>query len=248
MPCDPVNMTARECPPAQVADGMAPDAELQPDRLARRWTPVALLLLLAGMALLIDLDISRHMVDQDWAQPWQRIRKVVHNVLEAVEPFGQPTAVICVSLAIVFCAGPKRGAGFRIAAGALCSGLFADLLKTTVARVRPRNFDFAGTVTSTFRNFLPGSGGGSPIQSWPSAHTAMAVGFCLALSSVFPRGRVLFYTLAAMVAMQRIETGAHYLSDTLSGAAVGYAVWMIVFVQGPIARYFDADEIRWARR
>jgi membrane-associated phospholipid phosphatase len=204
-------------------------------RSALRWVPVFVLLLLAGLALAVDLSISRLMVDDRWPQPWQSIRKTVHNVLEAMEPFGQPTVVIAVSLAVMLCGGANRGIGLRIAVAGLCSGLVADLLKTMIARIRPRNFDFAGSVADTFQGFLPGTLAGSPMQSWPSAHTATAVGFCLALSTVFPRGKILFFTLAAFVAIQRIETASHFLSDTLCGAAVGYVVWWTVFFQGPVA-------------
>ena len=64
----------------------------------------------------------------------------------------------------------------------------------------------------------------------------MAVGFCLALSTVFPRGRWLFSGLAVLVAMQRIEIwGRKYLSDTLFATAVAYGVWIVVFGQGASA-------------
>jgi membrane-associated phospholipid phosphatase len=119
-----------------------------------------------------------------------------------------------------------------------------DLLKLCVARVRPRHFDFQGSVFDTFSDLLPGSGGGSHVQSWPSGHTATAVGFCLALSAVFPQGKWLFRALAALVALQRIESGAHYLSDTLFAAGVAYVVHLVVFGSGPVGRRFDRIETR----
>ncbi|MGE5193055.1 MAG: phosphatase PAP2 family protein [Deltaproteobacteria bacterium] len=191
------------------------------------------------LAFAIDVPLSRAMVHG-------QALKSLHRFLETIEPFGQPPAVIAVSLAVLLCGGVRRGAGFRIAAGALLSGLTVLLLKMCVARVRPRHFDFQGTVFDTFSGLLPGSGGSSHIQSWPSGHTATAVGFCLALSAVFPKGRWLFQILAALVALQRIESGAHYLSDTLFAASVAYVVHLLVFGPGLVGRWFDRIEVRWA--
>jgi membrane-associated phospholipid phosphatase len=200
------------------------------------------LIVLAGLsALVVDLPLSRAMVEGQALRP-------LHDVLNSIEPFGRPPAVIAVALAVLSCGGARRGAGFRIVAGALVPGLIVDILKLCVARVRPRHFnDFQGAVFNTFSGAFPGIGAGSEMQSWPSGHTAVAVGFCLALSAVFPNGRWLFRILAALVALQRIESGAHYLSDTLFAAAIAYAVIAVVFGRGPIGRWFDRVESRWAK-
>jgi membrane-associated phospholipid phosphatase len=58
-------------------------------------------------------------------------------------------------------------------------------------------------------------------QSFPSAHTATAFGLALCLASLYPQGKGWFFTLASLVAMQRMVAGAHYLSDVLAGAAIG---------------------------
>jgi membrane-associated phospholipid phosphatase len=191
-------------------------------------------------ALAVDLPLSRAMVEGQALRP-------LHYVLNSIEPFGQPPAVIVVSLAVLSCGGVRRGAGFRIVAGGLAPGLTVDLLKLCVARVRPRHVsDFHGAVFDTFSGAFPGISAGSEMQSWPSGHTAVAVGFCLALSAIFPKGRWLFRVLAALVALQRIESGAHFLSDALFAAAIAYAVFAIVFGRGPIGRWFDRVESRWA--
>jgi undecaprenyl-diphosphatase len=221
-----------------IGSDQRPASQLFPSRSAPREYATLGLLLLAGLlALAIDLRLSRAMVED-------HALKSLHRFLEMIEPFGQPPAVIIVSLAVLLCGGARRGAGFRIAAGAILSGLAVDVLKLCVARIRPRHFDYQGTVFDTFTGPLPEASGGSHIQSWPSGHTAIAVGFCLALSAVFPRGRWLFRILAALVALQRIETGAHYLSDTLFAAGAAYAVHLAVFRSGPIGRWFDRLEAR----
>ena len=216
-------------------------AEVSPTA-ARSLGTFALILLAGVLALAVDLPLSQAMVQGHLLRP-------MHYVLSALEPFGQPPAVIAVSLAILSCGGVRRGAGFRIVAGGLVPGLVADILKLCVARVRPRHVsDFHEAVSTTFGGIFPGTGAGSEMQSWPSGHTAVAVGFCLALSAVFPKGRWLFRILAALVALQRIEAGAHYLSDTLFAAAIAWGVYATVFGGGPIGRWFDRVEARWAYR
>jgi membrane-associated phospholipid phosphatase len=206
----------------------------------RRHIMMCGLFALAGiLALAIDVPLSQALFSEK-SLHW------LHGFLESVEPFGQPSAVIAVSLGVVMCGGVRRGSGFRIAAGALLSGLAVLLLKLCVARVRPRHFNFEGTVLDTFSGILPGSSG-SHLQSWPSGHTATAVGFCLALSAVFPKGRWLFRVLAVLVALQRIESGAHYLSDTLFAASVACIVHLAVFGTGPAGRWFDGVEAQCAR-
>ena len=195
------------------------------------------ILIAACLALGLDLPISRAMVQQ-------HVLGSLHHFLGSMEPFGQPPAVIISSLAILLCAGARRGVAFRIAASALLPGLSIDVLKLCVARIRPHHFDFEGTVFETFCRWFPGTTGGSAHQSWPSGHSAVAVGFALALAAVFPRGRWLFATLAALVMLQRIETGAHYLSDTLFSAAAAYAIFSLVFGRGPVGRVFDRIEAR----
>src|SRR5262245_13371548 len=72
---------------------------------------------LAGIfALAIDVPLSQAMFSEK-SLHW------LHGFLESIEPFGQPPAVIAVSLGALMCGGLRRGAGFRIGAGALLSGM-----------------------------------------------------------------------------------------------------------------------------
>jgi membrane-associated phospholipid phosphatase len=107
------------------------------------------------------------------------------------------------------------------------AGLVADVLKMLVTRVRPYRFDFQGDVWSTFGEWLPIFGGGSRGQSFPSAHVATAMAFAIVLGALYPAGRRVFLVLTVLVACQRVESGFHYLSDVLVGAAVGLVVGVI---------------------
>jgi membrane-associated phospholipid phosphatase len=213
----------------------------------RGWQIWGLFVVAGILALGVDVTLSRVMV-HGHAIHWQGpLREWVHDFLGSFEPFGQPPAIIAVSLAVYLCGGRRRGAALRIAGSFLLASLAANFFKLCVARVRPvfffkQHFDFGGTVLDTFQGLFWGTAGGTANQSFPSGHTTVAVAFSLALSAVFPRGRWLFATLAGLVALQRIECGAHYLSDTLFAASLAYVVHRAVFGDGPLGRWINRLE------
>jgi membrane-associated phospholipid phosphatase len=52
-----------------------------------------------------------------------------------------------------------------------------------------------------------------------------------ALSWIVPRHRPLFWTLALIVMVERLSENAHYFSDTIAGAALGWtSAWAAVCV------------------
>ncbi|MFF9059424.1 phosphatase PAP2 family protein [Streptomyces sp. NPDC014882] len=58
-------------------------------------------------------------------------------------------------------------------------------------------------------------------SSFPSGHTAAAVGFTAAVAGVWPSAGALCAVPAVMVACERVHTGAHYPSDVAVGALIG---------------------------
>ncbi|MDH6605568.1 membrane-associated phospholipid phosphatase [Streptomyces sp. SAI-208] len=64
-------------------------------------------------------------------------------------------------------------------------------------------------------------------SSFPSGHTAAAVAFTAAVAPTWPTAGVLCALPATMVAVERVQSGAHYPSDVAGGAAVGLAAaWL----------------------
>jgi membrane-associated phospholipid phosphatase len=117
---------------------------------------------------------------------------------------------------------PPNGLGWRAGAlvlsPALAGGL-AELVKLTVRRQRP------GAVSPEylFRPF--------DVDLWStrglgfiSSHTAVAFGAAALMARAFPGSRAVWYTLAAGCAVTRVMSGAHYLSDVVGAAVVGWLV------------------------
>ncbi len=132
----------------------------------------------------------------------------------------------------------------RLLACTYGSGLIATASKLLLGRARPRAFDFSQSIAESFTGWFPLGTGGSANQSFPSAHTATAVGLALALTWAYPRGRWFFVGLAVLVAVQRVYGSAHFASDTCFGAAIGCLVAAGVLRFGPVAGWFDRFEAK----
>ncbi|MFD3620565.1 phosphatase PAP2 family protein [Streptomyces sp. NPDC058676] len=60
-------------------------------------------------------------------------------------------------------------------------------------------------------------------SSFPSGHTAAAVGFTAAVAAVWPWAGMACAVPTALVAYERVHSGAHYPSDVVAGALIGLA-------------------------
>ncbi|MFH1918857.1 MAG: phosphatase PAP2 family protein [Planctomycetota bacterium] len=200
-----------------------------------------LLLVAAAGALAVDCPLARWCVDD-------HCPRFFGLLFGVCEPFGNGLGVLLIVLAVYVLDPRRRAAVWRVLTMSLGAGLAADVVKMLVVRVRPHKFDFQGTVQDTFGQWLPLVSAESGRQSFPSAHTATAVGLAVALSWLYPRGRWLFAALAVMVACQRMEGGAHYLSDTLCGAAIGCLVATACLKSNWLAARIDRLEQRHEAR
>jgi membrane-associated phospholipid phosphatase len=167
-------------------------------------------LVAAAAALSVDCRLAHWCVAQNCP-------RFLHDLLEPFAVFGEFTAAIVVLLAIHQLDRSHRRRVWWVLSCVLLSGLAANGAKMLLARTRPYDFDFHHGVLASFGHWLPVN---SLFQSLPSGHTATAGGLALGLMAVYPHGRKLFLLLVLLVACQRLECGAHFLSDVFCGAAV----------------------------
>lgn len=85
-------------------------------------------------------------------------------------------------------------------------------------------------------------------HSMPSGHASVAFVLAATLSGFFPRGRWLFYPLAAAIALARVHVDRHFFSDVVVGAILGmligqWVVWRFRRAPEPAA---EADEAAMA--
>lgn len=99
--------------------------------------------------------------------------------------------------------------------GLIAAGISVQVIKHLIGRARPRITDTLLLIGPTLKKGY---------DSFPSGHTTMAFCFAAILSHHLPKYRILFYVFAVIVGLERIEDGAHFPSDALAGAILGFAV------------------------
>jgi len=122
-----------------------------------------------------------------------------------------------------FLARRLRFAAVTIVASAVAAGLAAELVKRLVGRLRP-----TAEHADRFKPFLSGFADDSNL-SMPSSHAAVAFGAAWMIARLAPAPGVLALALASGCGLTRLLVGAHYLSDVLVAAVIGYAGSGVVF-------------------
>ena len=107
-------------------------------------------------------------------------------------------------------AQPERRREFGRAAGIVFSSFFANqAVKFVARRPRPQLADLPPLVKTASQ------------RSYPSAHATTSTAAAVVLSKLLPPAPV--YTFAAGLTLSRLYLGVHYPSDTVAGAALGWA-------------------------
>jgi hypothetical protein len=102
-----------------------------------------------------------------------------------------------------------------LAASVISSGLVCQTIKAVVGRQRP----FNGNGQYTFKPF-------THHDSFPSGHTANAFALATVVSSHYHNTwiRVGAFSAATLVAYARVDYDAHFASDVVTGAVIGFVV------------------------
>ncbi len=201
----------------------------------------AIFAVLAIVAFAIDVPVTSM---REHSRSLGDLRKLV----SLAEVFAHGMGVACILLTVLVLDPGRRRRVLRIGACAFGAGLAANLGKFSVARWRPHQLS-VGNVWDSFCGWFPalngrpaGVGDASEIQSFPSGHTATAVGLAVGLTYFYPQGRWLFVFFAVLAALQRIESGAHYPSDTLAAAALACLTSGLCVDPRVLGKWFDRFE------
>lgn len=154
-----------------------------------------------------------------------------------IEPVFRETlnaAVFLTVLGVLFAFSNRRRLVASWLIGILLSAGFARIMKIAIGRSRPR----ADAGADSFEPFSFGS----VSHSFPSGHTSSAFAMAALLGLYFPRARVIFWILAVVAGLERVRTGAHFLSDVIGGAGVGVlAVYVSYRLLG--SRFFELNRV-----
>jgi membrane-associated phospholipid phosphatase len=110
----------------------------------------------------------------------------------------------------------------------LLSGLVADIVKILVGRTRPKLLFADGSFAVTGLTFR------SDHWSFPSGHVTNVAGLAAALTMLWPRHVAAYWLFVALIALSRIATTQHFLSDTIGAAYL--AALVTAYIRGVFAR------------
>lgn len=98
------------------------------------------------------------------------------------------------------------------------AGLIATLTKNILGRARPKLFDTMGPFEFKLFAFSP------DYAALPSGHATNIFALATVIAILWPRSKVLVYTVAAWIAASRVLLGEHYFTDAVFGAILGAVV------------------------
>lgn len=101
------------------------------------------------------------------------------------------------------------------------ASLSAGILKRLFGRARPNREQAGRFLGFTWKH-------ANWRESFPSSHSACAVAMTLPLAHYYPPAAITFWGLAILCAVLRYVLDAHWPSDVLAGAALGYACGILV--------------------
>lgn len=106
--------------------------------------------------------------------------------------------------------------GARMFAAHLIANATKTVLKGSIDRLRPNAVEEKPEIR-------PGSGTeDKAANAFPSGHTAGALAVAQAVARDFPRHATVTRGMATVASATQVPRGAHYLTDVLSGAAIGW--------------------------
>ncbi|MFF8290029.1 phosphatase PAP2 family protein [Streptomyces sp. NPDC016309] len=161
----------------------------------------------------VDRDLTRRAAA--WRTPFAR------RLLPAAQSAAERTKLWWAVAGVMAVAGGGRG---RAAAVAGLAGMgLAELLSNAVCKqLYERRRPPEELIPHDDVHDRPDS------SSFPSGHTAAAVGFAVAAAGPWPRAGAACVLPAGCVAVGRVHSGAHYPSDVAVGAAIGAAAALLV--------------------
>lgn len=184
--------------------------------------PIRTLGLFATGVAFLGLEIT--------TSPMALIGRYSESLRPLAELWNQVGATIGITIFIVLgIVGSRHGFRQTFAMFTVCIstvGVVAQLLKHMIGRARPGSLSGATHFFGPFAWFNVDRA--VRVDSMPSGHTAAAFAMAVALSWRWPNLGYLWYTLAIGVGVSRVITTAHFPSDVIFGAVVGFATSTIV--------------------
>ena len=177
-------------------------------------------------------------------------RSFEHQLLDQIgtigNRLGDAVTLICISLAIGAIGYIRKSQKLQM----LCFhsllvhglvGLFAQILKHSLGRPRPRHMDKGPwEIGPSFE---------SGYDSFPSGHASASFAVATVLAYYFPKGKFLWFGLAAFSGICRVTKGSHFPTDVLGGLLLGIVTGLgVIYAKSQwkeIGQYTLAHGLPW---
>ena len=167
------------------------------------------------METLQSIDLALFHALRPWNPPW------LDTFMSWMSASGGAGTIWLVLGIIAFAQHRYRAAAWRIfLIIGLAYAIVDGVAKPLIARPRP------SIIATDPARALPPM---PRTYSFPSGHAASTFGAVVAVSRMWPQGRVLWWALALLVGYSRIYLGHHYPLDVVGGAITGVliALWVL---------------------
>lgn len=190
------------------------------DRKSWPYYLAAAIVILAALAV-IDIWASRGAIA--WPDAWRAPFFLITDYgLSGWTLIPSLVLLILARLSMFGLRGLPRLAAFQVFlvssfvfVGVAVPGLMTNLGKRLVGRGRPTEFDTSGAFS--FKSIL----NDWTFQSFPSGHSATAIGMAFTIGFLWPRAFMPLLILGIAVAISRVPVGMHYPTDVFAGCVVG---------------------------
>lgn len=173
-------------------------------------------LFLASVGLAWTIDQPLFDILNRWYNGPTPLNGELHQAILSLAMYGQMLGFVLSLVLILIFDVKHRGRALLLALMMVSAGIGCGVLKVCFGRQRPLESHGVTVVQGPTRGIK-----GSANQSFPSGHTSTAFAMSYGLSSFYPPGRVLFWSLAWGVGLNRVLTVRHYLTDVIAGAWFG---------------------------
>ncbi|MEO1129368.1 MAG: phosphatase PAP2 family protein [Planctomycetota bacterium] len=208
--------------------------------------PLAIAVVLGGAAIALDAPVRTAFTS---IQTGGDIRRE----LEVLQQFGSVTTLGICAVVIGLLDAPRLRRMLDWILAAVIGSLVLNAIKVLTGRIRPsfgEPLDFYGPLTvATWKDeSYRAIDFAHEVMAMPSTHTSHAVIAAVFLSVVYPPLRWLVWPWAAVVGICRVYFNAHWPSDVIVGACLGFIIGSVVIRRLWGVRLLDWIWVRFVDR
>lgn len=198
---------------------------------------------LVGVALPADPHVAGVAANLQPGAKWA-LGGDLKRELEFAQQFGAVTSVVIAWVAVLLLDSGKRRYLGAFVVATVANVVACNGMKMLLGRPRPKLLaPYELTPPWQTHAVVDASGAiarhgweTSQLWSFPSSHTAAAVVLAVFLMRMYPRLGPLVVALAVVVGVARVVLFAHYPSDVIGGATLGWAIATLATTPRAVAR------------